>query len=120
MSTTRRELFSMLPAALIPVFLPPAVSVPQETPLPSATYPFDKLPVRTTNNMQIRAVLKGKLATGESLEVHETTRPTATFIPKCGSFAKGLWNSSLAARSTFSGRAPSGSCIRTMSMGSAM
>ena len=73
MSTTRRELFSILPAALIPVFLRPAVSVAQETPLPSATYPFDKLPVRTTNNMQIRAVLKGKLATGESLEVHETT-----------------------------------------------
>ena len=41
--------------------------------MPSAMYPFDKLPVRTPNNAQIRDVLKGKLATGESLEVHETT-----------------------------------------------
>ena len=36
-------------------------------------YPFEKLPIRTPNNAQIREVLKGKLATGESLEVHETT-----------------------------------------------
>jgi len=38
-------------------------------------YPFEKLPIRTPKNAQIRDVLKGKLATGESLEVHETTLP---------------------------------------------
>jgi len=41
--------------------------------MPSAMYPFEKLPIRTPKNAQIRDVLKGKLATGESLEVHETT-----------------------------------------------
>jgi quercetin dioxygenase-like cupin family protein len=75
MSATRRELFAMLPVALIPVILRPAVSAAQEPPMPSATYPFDKLPIRKPNNLQIRDVLKGKLATGESLEVHETTLP---------------------------------------------
>jgi quercetin dioxygenase-like cupin family protein len=43
--------------------------------MPSAIYPFEKLTIRTPNNAQIRDVLKGKLATGESLEVHETTLP---------------------------------------------
>ena len=41
----------------------------------SAMYPFEKMPIRTPKNAQIRDVLKGKLATGESLEVHETTLP---------------------------------------------
>jgi quercetin dioxygenase-like cupin family protein len=76
MSATRREIFSMLPAALIPLILRPVVSAAQDAPLPSATYPFEKLPIRNANNMQVRSVLKGKLATGESLEVHETTLAT--------------------------------------------
>jgi mannose-6-phosphate isomerase-like protein (cupin superfamily) len=75
MPVTRRELCSMLPAMLIPAILPSGASTAQDNSLPSAMYPFEKLPVRTPNGAEIRAVLKGKLATGESLEVHETTLP---------------------------------------------
>lgn len=73
MPVTRRELCSMLPAMLIPPIVTSETSAEQGNALPSAMYPFEKLPVRTPNNAQIRDVLKGKLATGESLEVHETT-----------------------------------------------
>lgn len=73
MSITRRELCSMLPAALIPTIHASAASAEQDAALPSTMYPFEKLAVRTPNNAEIRNVLKGKLATGESLEVHETT-----------------------------------------------
>jgi mannose-6-phosphate isomerase-like protein (cupin superfamily) len=75
MSVTRRELCSMLPSLLIPAMLASEASAQQDAPMPSAMYPFEKLPVRTPNNAQIRDVLKGKLATGESLEAHETTLP---------------------------------------------
>ncbi|MGB2897782.1 MAG: cupin domain-containing protein [Candidatus Acidiferrum sp.] len=75
MSITRRDLCLLLPAALVPAALRPANAAAQEGTLPSAMYPFEKLPVRTPNNAQIRDVLKGKLATGEWLEVHETTLP---------------------------------------------
>jgi mannose-6-phosphate isomerase-like protein (cupin superfamily) len=75
MSVTRRELFSMLPVALAPAILQPQDPGAQGNAMPSAVYPFEKLPVRTPNGAQIRDVLKGKLATGESLEVHETTLP---------------------------------------------
>jgi mannose-6-phosphate isomerase-like protein (cupin superfamily) len=43
--------------------------------LPSASYPFDKLPMQVLDHVEMRRVLKGKLATGEALEVHETTLP---------------------------------------------
>lgn len=74
MPLTRRELFSVLPVALLPGlhFAQDNPSAAQSA-LPSAVYPFDDLPVRTENNAQFRNVLKGKLATGEALEVHETT-----------------------------------------------
>src|SRR4029077_13985145 len=75
MSVTRRELCSMLPAMLIPAILPSEATAQQDKAMPSAMYPFEKLPIRTPKNAQIRDVLKGKLATGESLEVHETTLP---------------------------------------------
>jgi quercetin dioxygenase-like cupin family protein len=42
-------------------------------PLPFAVYPFDGLPVHASHLAEIRPILKGKLATGESVEVHETT-----------------------------------------------
>jgi len=69
------DLCLLLPAALVPAALRPANAAAQEGTMPSAMYPFEKLPIRTPNNAQIRDVLKGKLATGESLEVHETTLP---------------------------------------------
>ena len=74
MDLTRRELCLAFPVALLPALLA-AESAQQPTALASSTYPFDKLPLQTTNDAQFRAVLKGKLATGESLEVHETTLP---------------------------------------------
>jgi mannose-6-phosphate isomerase-like protein (cupin superfamily) len=74
MPLTRRELCSAVPA-LLPVLLHAEAQSPAEDALPSAMYPFDKLPVETSNGAQFRAVLKGKLATGESLEIHETTLP---------------------------------------------
>jgi quercetin dioxygenase-like cupin family protein len=78
MPVTRRELCSMLPAALLPAILPSSVSADQDSSMPSQMFPFDNLAVQTPNGAtgaQIRHVLKGKLATGESLEVHETTLP---------------------------------------------
>ncbi len=73
MSMTRRELCSILPAALIPAIHASGSSAGQDISLLSAMYPFEKLAVRTEGSAEYRNVLKGKLATGESLEVHETT-----------------------------------------------
>ena len=76
MVLSRREMCSVIPVALLPVlFSEEGVSSAQEGVLPSKAYPFEKLPVHTENEAQFRDVLKGKLATGESLEVHETTLP---------------------------------------------
>jgi mannose-6-phosphate isomerase-like protein (cupin superfamily) len=75
MSMTRRELCLMLPASLLPPALTPESMAAQESPLPSAMFPFDKLPMHVSNGAEIRPVLKGQLATGESLEVHETILP---------------------------------------------
>src|SRR2546430_17467563 len=74
MSIRRRDLCLLLPA-LPPAVLRPEDLAAQEESMPSAMYPFEALPIRTPNNAEIRDVLKGKLATGESLEVHETTLP---------------------------------------------
>jgi quercetin dioxygenase-like cupin family protein len=74
MNLTRRELCLTFPVALLPTLL--AVERGQQPPvLPSSIYPLDKLAVEKSNGAEFRAVLKGKLATGESLEVHETTLP---------------------------------------------
>ena len=84
MSLTRRELFSLLPAVIVPAAFnlratdAQAQNAPdaQDSSLPSASFPFDKLPIHNNaNDSQSRHVLKGKLATGESLEVHETMLP---------------------------------------------
>ena len=73
MSITRREVCLLLPGALFSAVMRPEGMAAQDGSMPSAMYPFEKLPIRTPNKAEIRDVLKGKLATGESLEVHETT-----------------------------------------------
>lgn len=77
MSLTRREMCLLFPSALLPALLAKGQSE-QPASLPSAMYPFGKLGVHTSNSAEIRSVLKGKLASGESLEVHETTLPPGT------------------------------------------
>ena len=66
MDLTRRELCSALSGALLPVLLSPKDSDQPAAALPSTMYPYDKLPVQTSNGAEFRTVLKGKLATGES------------------------------------------------------
>jgi mannose-6-phosphate isomerase-like protein (cupin superfamily) len=77
MPLTRRELCSLLPAAILPVALAPDAPARDDNSLPSAFVPFDAQPVNTNPNTGSvhRGVLKGKLATGESLEVHATMLP---------------------------------------------
>ena len=79
MEMTRRDACSMLPAILVPSLFSLEASAQESSPvpsaLPSANFPFEKLPVRTSNGIESRAVFKGKLVTGESVEVHETTLP---------------------------------------------
>jgi len=77
MSVTRRELFRMLPAVVFPAMIPAEATAAEANVLPSAMYPFEKLTLRKSDTAEIRDVLKGNLATGESLEVHETTLPSA-------------------------------------------
>ena len=97
MSFTRREMCLLLPA-----LLPAAAELQafaQDKSLPSGAFSFDKAPMHVANNnAQVRMMLRGKLATGEGIEVHQTTlppgarpRPPRIIIPtpKCGSYGKG-------------------------------
>src|SRR5205807_9721798 len=74
MCLTRRELCLLFPSVLLRVQGAPSVSE-QQASLPSAMYPFSKLAVHTSSTAATRAVLKGKLVTGESPEAPETTLP---------------------------------------------
>ena len=74
MTITRREMCFLLPG-LFPATVALDAFSAEENSLPSATYAFDKLPTQALGTAEVRRVLKGKLATGEALEVHETTLP---------------------------------------------
>jgi mannose-6-phosphate isomerase-like protein (cupin superfamily) len=78
----RRNLMSLLPVVIAQGTMISALSdaaagqtAPKSGVLPSAVYEYASLPVHSSKSSVSRAVLKGKLATGESIEVHETTLP---------------------------------------------
>ena len=77
MTITRREMCSMIPG-LLPAVAALDAFAEADNSLPSAYYPFDKLAVQILDHAEMRRVLKGKLATGEAMEVHETMLPVGT------------------------------------------
>ena len=74
MSWTRREVCSLIPALVTAAAPFPALSA-QDDSLPSATFAFESMRVQDSGHAQIRPIMKGKLATGEHIETHETTLP---------------------------------------------
>ena len=75
MEISRRDLCALLPAATLLSALP-LESQTMKTLANSEVFPFDKLPVhRSASGAETRPVLRGKLPTGEVLEVHETLLP---------------------------------------------
>ena len=66
MNYSRRDLSLLLPA------LAAASAAAQTTALPSKTYKFEDLPVRTNGQNRSRAVLKGETHTGFPVEMHMT------------------------------------------------
>jgi len=63
----------MLPALAIPSLVAAEASSDEPKILPSAMFPFDKMEANKSEGAEYRSVMKGKLATGEAIEVHETT-----------------------------------------------
>jgi mannose-6-phosphate isomerase-like protein (cupin superfamily) len=76
MKIRRRDLGALLPALLLPGVLKLDAVAADIPTLESGVFPFDKLEPKTSATGSIgRAVFKGKLATGEFVEVHETVLP---------------------------------------------
>lgn len=75
---TRREICCLLPV-LLPVAGELRAFAAQNEPLPSAAFEFDKLPVEKHDGAEFRSIMKGKLVTGESVEVHESMLPPNGF-----------------------------------------
>ena len=74
MSLTRRELCLLFPPVVLPgLLLKSETRSTEAASLPSSMHPFHQLGVRASESAAIRPVLKGRLATGESVEIHETT-----------------------------------------------
>jgi quercetin dioxygenase-like cupin family protein len=74
---TRREMCLLLPGAMLPVAATAvAATGEQGDSLPSGSFAFETLTAHTAASGAVtREALKGKLATGESLETHATTLP---------------------------------------------
>jgi quercetin dioxygenase-like cupin family protein len=75
MSVNRRALCALLPGMLLPAIAGADTGPQGEEVLPTKMYPFDQLVPHKSGTAEIRPILRGKLATGESVEVHETTLP---------------------------------------------
>lgn len=69
---TRRELCHLIPGILTLAGGTQSFAASDNS-LPSATFAFDQLLVNQNGANQMRPIVKGKLATGEAVEVHETT-----------------------------------------------
>jgi mannose-6-phosphate isomerase-like protein (cupin superfamily) len=74
MPINRRDLCCLLPT-LVPVVVALPAVADQTNVLPSASFEYSKLPVEVRDHAEIRHIVKGKLATGESVEVHESMLP---------------------------------------------
>jgi mannose-6-phosphate isomerase-like protein (cupin superfamily) len=75
MFLSRREMCLLVPS-LLPLAGALQAFAAQDNSLPSGAFHFDELPLHiANNNAQIRLIMRGKLATGEGIEVHETTLP---------------------------------------------
>ena len=73
MDFTRRKALALIPALVAGTGIPMLAA--QDDSLPSATFAFETLPVQKSGPAELRHILKGKLATGEHIEAHETTLP---------------------------------------------
>jgi mannose-6-phosphate isomerase-like protein (cupin superfamily) len=75
MSITRREMCFLLPG-LLPAAVAREAFAVHDSSLASGAFSLAEAPMHVANNnAQIRPMMRGKLATGEALEVHETTLP---------------------------------------------
>jgi mannose-6-phosphate isomerase-like protein (cupin superfamily) len=77
MGFTRREACTLIPALVAGTGIPGFIT--QDDSLQSATFGFEEMHVQNSDHAQIRAIIKGKLATGEHIEAHETTLPPNGF-----------------------------------------
>src|SRR5665213_3440138 len=80
MEISRRNLCALIPAfaalTALPLESQATKNQVMETLSNSQAFPYDKLPVhRSASGVETRHVLRGKLPTGEVVEVHETLLP---------------------------------------------
>jgi mannose-6-phosphate isomerase-like protein (cupin superfamily) len=75
MPITRREVCGVFPA-LLPLFSNLKVFAAEDQGVSSGVFPFENAPMHVANNSApVRLMLRGKLATGEGVEVHQTLLP---------------------------------------------